>query len=251
MNASLPRLLAAALLAATGPLAAGPGGSPVVREERTVVVGGVVETWRFEWRKAPVAACPPEGEEWSTCPCAGFEFGEAGELDLVRVRQGAPDERLPLAPFFADGEAPGPGAVLRRWPARKGDDEASRKAGFAAAVRARPPLPVMEVADYDHDGAATEFILQVSAGPCSHRPSILVGLDRASRKLHALGTAEEPGEPLLLERASDWEKVRAARGPVVLPQWPCGDHGTEEEETVTVRTDAKGLHATRTTKRCP
>lgn len=213
-------------------------------------VGGVDETWRLEWRTPPAAVCAPEAEEWSTCPCAGFEFGEAGELDLVRERPGATVERLALAPLFADGETPVPGAVLRRWPVKKGDAEASGKPGFAASVKARPPAPILELADYDRDGEATEFVLQVSAGPCGHRPSLLVGLDRRSRTLHAFSTVEEPGKPLVLERPSDWEKVRAATGRVVLDQYACGDHGTEEEETVTVWADAKGLHAKRRTKAC-
>jgi hypothetical protein len=226
----------------------------VLREERTVSVGGVEETWRLEWRTKPAPACGPErGEtgDWTTCPCAGFEFGESGELDLVRTRPDAPDERLPLALLFADGEAPVPGAVLPRWPLQKGDEKAAASTGFAAAVRKRPPVSILKLADYDHDGQATEFVLQVSAGPCGHRPSILVGLDPRGNNLRAFTAVEDPASPLVLECPSDWEKVRQARGRVSLVRYGCGDHGTEVEESVTVWTDAKGLHARRSTKACP
>lgn len=255
----MPPLMKSALttsllaLFASSPLLAGPV-APVVREERKVLVAGVEETWRLEWRKAPSPACGPEkGEEveWTTCPCAGFEFGEAGEADLVRSRPGAPEERLALAPLFAGGETPAAGAVLPRWPVQKGDSEAQAARGFAAAVKKRTPVSILKLADYDHDGQATEFVLQVSAGPCGHQPSILVGLDSRTKRLRAFATVEDPKEPLVLERTGDWEKVRKTSGRIALVQYPCGDHGTEEEETVTVWTDAKGLHAKRSTKACP
>lgn len=246
--ASFLALLASSPLQGSGPSAV------VVREERTVVVAGAKEQWRLEWRAAPAPVCGPEGDpmdEWALCPCAGFEFGEAGELDLVRTRPGAPEERLPLTPLFADGETPGPGAVLPRWPLLKGDEEAAERAGFAAAVKKRPVSSILKVADYDHDGMATEFVLQVSSGPCGHRPSILVGFDSRTKRLRAFASVEDPKSPFVLERPSDWEKVRQAPGRISLVQYGCGDHGTEVEETVTVWTDARGLHARRGTKACP
>lgn len=242
-----------ALFASAPLLGAGPA-APVLREERKVLVAGVEEKWRLEWRKPPVPVCEPDGDEagdWTTCPCSGFEFGEAGEVDLVRAGPGSPEERLPLAPLFADGETPGPGAVLPRWPVLKGDFAATEARGFAAAVRKRPVVPILKVADYDHDGQATEFVLQVSAGPCGHRPSILVGLDPRTKRLRAFTSVEDPKSPLVLERTSDWEKVRKATSKAPIVQWACDDHGTEEEETVTVWIDAKGLHAKRSTKSCP
>ncbi len=250
-TAAIAPLLA---LFAAGPLPGAGPAAPVLREERKVLVSGVEETWRLEWRKAPVPVCEPDGGEagdWTTCPCSGFEFGEAGEVDLVRARPGAPEERLPLTPLFADGETPGPGAVLPRWPLLKEDFEARETRGFAAAVKKRPVVPILKLADYDHDGQATEFVLQVSAGPCGHRPSILVGLDPRAKRLRAFTSVEDPKSPLVLERTSDWERVRKASGRVALVQYGCGDHGTEVEETVTVWTDAQGLHAKRSTKSCP
>lgn len=242
------------VLLAAAPLQGSGRPARVLREERKAAVSGAEETWRLEWRTTPTPVCAPESDEmveWTTCPCAGFEFGEAGELDLVRARPGAPEERLPLTPLFADGETPGPGAVLPRWPLLKGDEEAAEEEGFAAAVKKRPAVSILKLADYDRDGQATEFVLQVSAGPCGHRPSILVGLDSRARRLRAFASVEDPKSPLVLGRPSDWEKVRQASGRVSLVQYGCGDHGTEEEESVTVWTDAQGLHAKRSTKPCP
>jgi hypothetical protein len=225
-----------------------------IREERRVVVGGVTERWRLEWVGKTVEACPPDrewSEEWGTCPCAGFEFAEAGELHLVRLRPGAPEERLPLAPFFSPFETPEPKAVLPRWPVRKGDREASERKGFAAAVRTRPLLSVMLLGDYDHDGQATEFLLQVGAGPCGHRQTIVVGVDASSPRLHAFASAESPGEPLVLEGPEQWERFRRSGGEATLTLVGCGDHGSDEERTVRLRAGKGGIHSTETVRACP
>ena len=118
-------------------------------------------------------------------------------------------------------------------------------------MKKRPPVSILKLADYDHDGQATEFVHKISSGPCGHRPSILVGLDARGKRLHAFTANEDPASPLVLERPSDREKVREADGRVSIVQYPCGDHGTEQEETVTVWADARGPHARRSTKTCP
>ena len=91
----------------------------LIREEQKVFINGVEETWRLEWAGAPKPVCPPEEPDiWSTCPCAGFAFGERGSLTLVRKRPGEPEERLELGKLFS-GELDGPAevgeVVLRRW----------------------------------------------------------------------------------------------------------------------------------------
>ena len=55
----------------------------------------------------------------------------------------------------------------------------------------------MPLGDYDRDGRATEFVLQVDAGPCGHDTSLVVGISRDTPRLHAFGTAESPDEPLV------------------------------------------------------
>jgi hypothetical protein len=251
----LPGVSAAFLFfvaAASSGLAAGRPADALIREERSVLVDGVAELWRLEWRSPPKAVCGPEGgwDDWGMCPCAGFIFGEAGQLDLVRLRPGTPEDRLHLTPLFGAFETPAPGAVLRRWPEFKGDTDRSEEDGFAKSVRARSLAPLMELADYDHDGRATEFVLQVGAGPCGHRQAVVVGIDVRNPRLHALGTAERPDRPIVLQTPAAWESFRASRGQVEIEEWRCGDHGTEEEETVVLQADAKGIHAKRTKKKC-
>jgi hypothetical protein len=109
----------------------------------------------------------------------------------------------------------------------------------------------MHLGDYDHDGRATEFVLQVDAGsPCGRTPSLLVGISKAIPSLHAFGTVEAPKTHLLLEHRSDWEKVRLS-GTTTLIETACGDHGASEEASLHVRTDAAGFHATPKTRACP
>ena len=229
-------------------------GSVTVREERTVVVNGVAERWRLEWVGPTKQVCTPDKgwvDEWGLCPCSGFEFAEDGDLELVRIRPGVPEERLDLTPFFGDGDAPGSGAVLRRWPVEKGDDDASEQPGFAARVRARAPAPAMVLGDYDHDGRATEFVVQIGAIPCGHHQAIVVGVDARNPRLHAFTSVEEPRSPLVLESRQAWEQFRKSSGYMTIRLWGCGDHGSDEERSVHLRAKKDGIHAKGAVKPCP
>ena len=64
---------------------------PNIREEQQVVVNGVTETWRLQWKSPPHPECDAsEGMAMAiTCPCQGFAFGESGDLDVVRLRNGS------------------------------------------------------------------------------------------------------------------------------------------------------------------
>ena len=256
-NACAILLLAASLLLApasrAGETARKERSGGTLREERTVVVNGVSERWRLEWAGKTGPACSPESgwDTWGTCPCAGFEFAEDGELDLVRVRPGVPEERLALTPLFRGQEAPGAKAVLRRWPVEKGDAAASHRPGFAERVRARPLAPVISLADYDHDGQATEFLLQVGAGPCGHRQVVAVGVDSRDHRLHAFTSLEKPREPLVLEGPWQWEKLLRSAGETTVTLVACGDHGSDEERTIHLRAGKDGIHARSAEKPCP
>ncbi|HWR01565.1 MAG TPA: hypothetical protein VN371_06840 [Chlorobaculum sp.] len=215
----------------------------VVRERQKVMVGSQSEEWRLEWRKAPVANCDPAGDDWYTCPYDGFAFGEEGELDLVRHVSGRPDERMHLTPLFKlgfDGEAV---ARLPKWPVLKGDIERKDSPGFSKIVQSRPIVKIMNVADYDHDGRATEFLLQVGAGPCGHRQTVVVGVSRTNPKLHVFGTVAHPDVPLVLERPDAWKQFLRSKGTTTVVSWPCGDHGSEEEGDVELVAEAKGIRA--------
>jgi len=223
------------LALAGGADAAGPKATaaqqPVLREERSIVIDGQSETWRLEWQRPPVAVCAPTDPEWYTCPCEGFAFGERGELDLVRVRGGEEVERLPLTPFFDGGETPTdrPGAVLRRVAPIKADMDAGLEdPGLPSRVAKRPIDSILQFADYDGDGQASEFLLQVGAEPCGKRMTVAIGVSRTEPRLHSLHTALQPGQPLVL-RVDHWQALLAAKSPVRVVDWQCGDHGSDTE----------------------
>jgi hypothetical protein len=233
---------------------AGQGGAPAsgtfVRERQRVMVGTQAEEWRLEWISPPEPACDPSGDEWYTCPCNGFAFGEQGELDLVRHIAGKPDERLHLSPLFElgyDGEG---SARLPKWPVLEGDFDRMGSPGFSKMVQSRPIVRIMKLADYDHDGRSTEFLLQIGAGPCGHRQTVLVGISRANPKLHVFGTVAHPDSPLVLESSEAWKQFLRSKGTTTVVSWPCGDHGSEEETDVKLVAEAKGIRAYRLRYSC-
>jgi len=246
-----------ATLVATLPGAAEPTASaalpdasqPIVRETRTVKLGKTVERWSLVWRKPPAPACRPDDElgsnGWSTCGCTGFAFGERGEVDLVRERQGQDPEVLPLTPFFKLDVKEWKGtAILPHWPVKATDSEsASRDSdAFVKKLHARPAVEIMRLGDYDHDGQATEFVLQTGTWPCGKRFAIVVGVSPQEPRLHAFGTAEHPSFPLEL-LVAHWEALARSREATSGVEWECGDHGSKQQTAVELRTDAQGIHA--------
>jgi hypothetical protein len=212
---------------------------PVVREQIDVPIDGSTEKWRLEWTKPPVPDCV-DASDFETCPCAAFAFGEKGYLDLVRTRTAGPEERLPLSTLF-DGNS----AHLRRWPVTKAD---TGKKPDLADLAVRPIETVMKLGDYDHDGRASEFVLVVGSQPCGHAQSVVVGVSKSNQALHVFSSADAPGTPLVLEHASDWEKVRA-KPAVDLVQVSCGDHGADTETSLHVTADGS-IHVQTTSKKC-
>src|SRR5438309_666465 len=98
------------------------GQSQPVREETQVTVSGVHEIWRLQWKEPPQPECDTSGGIWVVCGCNGFAFGERGELDLVRIRDGQEYDRLALSPLFVDNDLDlGKLAVVQKWPVEKRD----------------------------------------------------------------------------------------------------------------------------------
>ena len=218
----------------------------LLREQKTVVVNGVKETWRLEWAAPPQSVCGAEDVAAAqSCECAGYAYGEAGALSLVRRRPGVPIERQGLGSFYKNttlAEAKDL-AVLPRWPpipatAHNEDDDWHHASdwNFLRRVQERPATEVMRLADYNHDGAANEFLLQVDTQPCGTPAYVLVGVSRASPHLHVFASADAPDTPLELS-ARVWEAVRRAAGTVRVIDTTCteGNEGTESTVTVTVR----------------
>jgi len=226
-----------------------------LREERAVNVGPTKEQWRLVWKSAPTPACTPDdglGVVWMTCPCSGFAFGERGDLELVRVGRTSL-ERLSLTSLFdQDIGNWGQTAILRRWAVRDEDTKAAEREEpeeHAAKIHHRAQVQIMTLRDFDHDGRATEFFVQVAAAPCGKRMGIVVGISKDRPTLHVFGSALRPNEPLVL-RADHWDAVARSVGPITRVDWLCGDHGTTSQEELQLQTDAKGIHVVRRFYRC-
>jgi hypothetical protein len=233
----------------------GPAGPSVLREEINVRVGSTAERWALRWRQPPAPVCAPNQEDSQTCPCSGFAYGEMGELDLVRHAPGRPDEHFALTPLFQEGENPAGElskdlAVLQRWPVRDSDYAAiSDSVDIGPAVRARPVTRAMTLGDYDHDGRATEFLLQVGTEPCGHHESVLVGVSRANPSLHAFASVAHPERPLVLAPHT-WALLLRSREPAADVEIQCGDHAAETLTEVSVRAGPAGIDGTRSVYRC-
>jgi hypothetical protein len=241
-SASAPPAVAASASAsasvANDPLAALTAG-PSLREQTEITVDGVKETWRLEWTSPPVPDCVDDA--FTSCACAGFAYGEKGDLDLVRTRPGQPDDRLHLGPLFEGGKA-----RLMRWSV---GPKPPAKPASMLELSMRPLAHVIKLADYDHDGRATEFVLQVGAQACGHAPSIVVGISKSKPTLHAFATSDKPAEPLELDRRGDWDKL-ASKSPTTVVEVACGDHGADTESSVELSADGE-LHAKAKTRKCP
>ena len=208
--------------------------APLVREQQSVVIGAVTETWELRWKAPPTPACEPNDVSL-TCPCTGFAYGEGGALILVRIRNGQEVNRLELTPLFKGADVNlGDIAILQRWePNYDTDFAALGKDGFLDVVARRPVVKIMDFVDYDHDGNRSEFYLKTDTLPCGKNVGVVVGISRSNQKLHVFGTGSKPTQPLLLQKHI-WEALSRASGSVEVVDWPCGDHGSEEESTVSL-----------------
>jgi hypothetical protein len=233
--------------------------SGLLREQKIVVVNGVKETWRLEWHATPEAVCGPDDVETAlSCPCSGVAYGEAGKLSLVRIQPGHAIERLELTPFFSNEWLPEHRglALLQRWrpvpsSAHDEDDDWHHASdlNFLRRVEARGSSEVMRIADYNHDGQASEFLLQTSTRPCGKHLQVLVGVSRSNPRLHVFAAADAPDQPLELY-SWVWEAVRKSSKPAQVVEWPCGDHMSSVESSVTVTTRRGIFHVQHTTEPC-
>lgn len=226
----------------------------VVREQRSFIVDGSKEIWRLVWRGAPrdSKSCgPAEPEMAMTCPCSGAAYAQVGNLILEREHLGTPPERMSLTPLFAGSDMVSnentPTAMMVRWPGRLGDIGHGLS---PTAIRDRRAVPIMRLRDYNHDGIAGEFLLQIDTLPCGKHLLVAVGITRDNPHLHALTSAEHPERPLALYQWQ-WDALARNPRPGNVVDWPCADHGAQEETTMDLRTEHGRIHATRITSTCP
>ena len=248
--------LAIGLLAAGMVMAAA---KPVqfLREQKAVRFEGVEEVWKLVWEGRPKPICGPQDVEMAiTCPCTGFAYGEVGRLSLVRQRGGKEVERLALGPYFSELPADGTeGLAAMQWrPLAPGDWDHVTAEGtspkLAEVARKRPGPRVLQMADYDKDGNAAEFLVQVSAGPCGHTEYMLFGVSRAQPKLHAFGSVDHPGDALVLPGAA-WQALLTSRGPARVTAWQCGDHGSDVRQELVLGATGGAIKVVQKTWSCP
>ena len=229
-----------------------------LREQRTVTVRGKPEVWQLVWKGRPRPACGPDDVEMAiTCPCTGWAYGEVGRLVLQRKLGGRTIDRLALGPFFTDLPADNAdGLAIMQWrPFEMNDMDETGADGAAlptllTQIKARPGPRAMQVADYDHDGNATEFLIQVSAGPCGHSEYISVGVSHDRPKLHALGTADSPGQALSMA-GSAWQALLSRERESHVTVWPCGDHGSDERQELVLSAERGSIRAILRRYSCP
>lgn len=245
-------------LAASSALYAAPG--DILRESRAVTVSGKAEVWQLVWEGKPRSICGPEDIETAiTCPCTGFAYGEMGRLSLVRKRGGKEVDRLALGPLFAELPADNSqGLAAMQWRPFNSHDfdiatdgTKAQQARLQAAIKVRPGPRAMRLMDFDHDGQASEFMIQVSAGPCGHTDYVAVGVSKAEPRLHPLtSTGAAKGEVLNLP-GSAWQVLGSARGSGKVTSWPCGDHGADQREELVLNASAGRISVKRRSYTCP
>src|ERR1700722_5702267 len=214
-----------------------------LRETKMVHVDNATEIWRLEWLTRPQPACMPPDPAWFTCPCSGFEFGQSGRVAVVRSRAGQDIDRLEISDYFSGDFSAAQGeAILPYKPLKPSDLDFVEDRTLAAQIQRRPTAKVMFFADYDHDGHATEFVLQTSAQPCGKHNGVAIGVSSAEPKLHVFASIEHPDQPLELPLQL-WDELRTSAGPHRMVTWRCGDHASDVESELEVEATPRGFRA--------
>lgn len=199
------KALALAALLACAPATAQTGGAEdvTIREERVAAVDGGEEVWQLVWLGPVRDFCEAVSPELALTPaCAGLAHGQAGRLLLRRLRGGAVLDQFDPAPAFqsmGDGWTDG-WSMLPRHATREDDYERwlEDEGAFLRAVKERPPARVLDLADYDRDGKALEFLMRTQADPSGKPLYAAVGL--VGGRLGFLSSPDRPGQPLVQPR---------------------------------------------------
>ncbi len=205
---------------------------PVIREDKKVEINGSEEIWRLQWQTPPELECSRKNDDWYTGPCMGFSYGESGQLDLVRIKNGHETERLHLTQFFDEdavislppSKTSEPKiAILRKWPVLKGDFDKTELED--EDIHRRRQLDVISIADYNNDSVSRGFFLP-TISVAEHEYGVVIGVTRDNPNLHAFNSLANPKLPLYLQD-TQWAAVRLKKPKAI--NWTCGDHGSEDE----------------------
>jgi hypothetical protein len=226
-----------------------------IREQRSLLVRGIEETWQLVWIGRYHPACPPDDMDSSTSmPCSGIAYGEYGNLWLVRRRHGREVERMDLRPIFGHFDYPDyyhmrGKAYVQRWPFESGDYGREGPA-FVAEVKRRPVSTIMKFADYDRDGHPTEFLIQVGTLGGGVQLFAAVGVSTLNPHLHAFSSVEKPGVPIEM-KLRPWNALLTAPGPTRLTTWQCDDHDSPVQQDLIVSARQGKIHFREILLHCP
>lgn len=217
----------------------------IIREEQKIVIDGAEEIWSLVWIGRPKPICTSgvditgDDENFYTqhCECSGFENGEEGNLVLVRKRNDVEEEHLFLP------------SRLRRWDLNSNDD--TSKPNILKELKSRPLAKVMNFADYDHDGQATEFIFHSSNtdGSCGTHEGIVIGVSKDNPRLHEFSSVANPSSPLIL-RIEHWEQLKSSIKPIQVIVTGYGNHGYENQDECRLSAKDGKIYATMLTYEC-
>jgi hypothetical protein len=230
----------------------------LIREQRIVKVQGGKEIWQLAWDGKPAVVCGPDEVHMAiTCPCSGFAYAEYGKLSLIRWRGGREVEQMDLGPLFGLSEPPSVGdvkgvAYVQRWPRAPGDfeREAREDRKLVADIKRRPAPEIMRFGDYDRDGEATEFLIQVGTLPCGKWQFAAVGVSAKEPRLHALTSAAKPDAPLIMPLAA-WQALLRSPDSEAVATWACGDHGSESRSELIVSASSGEIYVRGREFSCP
>lgn len=230
----------------------------VVREQESATVNGARETWRLIWEKKPATVCGPDEVSMAiTCPCSGWAYAEYGKLSLVRSRGGREIERMDLRPLFGKFDYPEAdkvdgSAILQRWPLKLSDIDRENNGDpkLITEIKRRRAPNIMRFADYDRDGAQTEFLMQVGTLSCGKLQFAAIGVTKAIPHIHALTSATQPDTPLMMPLRA-WKALLRSPGPSAVSTWLCGDHGSETRSELVVSANDGAIHVKDREYSCP
>lgn len=230
----------------------------VVREQRTVIIGMAQERWRLVWDGKPSPICGPDEVYIAiTCPCSGWAYGEYGKLSLVRSQGRREIERMDLSPLFGKFDYPVAervegSAYLQRWPLKADDMDREHNGdpNLIREIKRRPLAKIIKLMDYDRDGSATEFLIQVGTLPCGKHQFATIGVTKAVPHLHALASVSHPDTPLIMPEAA-WQALLKSPNPTAIPTWACGDHGSENRSELVVSAKNGAIRVKNREYSCP
>jgi hypothetical protein len=108
----------------------------------------------------------------------------------------------------------------------------------------------MKLADYDRDGFASEFLVQVGTLPCGKRQFSAVGVTTSNPHLHALSSTAHPDTALTMP-LSAWRALLKSSGPTAITTWPCGDHGADIRRELVVSANGGAIRVEEQEYSCP